>query len=58
MIGCMMLSAQTCSIEKYMRSLETKAKIRITKYMLPTFVAYKNKELKLKTQIETYAGFS
>jgi len=54
----MMLSAQTCSIEKYMRSLETKAKIRITKYMFPTFAPYRNKALKLKTQIATYAGFS
>jgi hypothetical protein len=54
----MMLSAQTYSIEKNMRSVETKVKIPITVYLFPTFVAYKNKALKLKTQIATYAGFS
>jgi hypothetical protein len=54
----MMLSAQTYSIEKKMRSLENKMKIRITEYLFPTFAAYKNKTLKFKTQIATYAGFS
>jgi hypothetical protein len=54
----MMLSAQTYSIEKNMGSVETKVKIRITEYMFPTFAACRNKALKLKTQIATYAGFS
>jgi hypothetical protein len=58
MIGCMMLSAQIYSFEKNMRSLETKVKIRITEYLFPTFATYRNKALKLKTQIATYAGFS
>jgi len=54
----MMLSAQIYSFEKNMRSIETKVKIRITEYMFPTFATYRNKALKLKTQIATYAGFS